>query len=202
MFKNRNIPTKAQEAAEDVFFGQIAIIWARWFLISAGAIIALWSGEEQFMMGIGALVILMTMNFFFHARYMTGKPVNQFMLLLGNMVDLAVITSLVIFWDQKHTGLNSHFFILYYPMVFSWALVFSPRITVIFCAITVAVYAITCLFFTNLSTFTMLNENQIQTLLSRLITLGAMGGLGTYYYRRQRDSLRALISGKPAPVFK
>ena len=31
----------AQESAEDIFFGQIAIIWARWFLIAAGAIIAL-----------------------------------------------------------------------------------------------------------------------------------------------------------------
>jgi hypothetical protein len=202
MFKNRYIPTKAQEAAEDVFFGQIAIIWARWFLIGAGSIITLWSGEDQFMMGVGALVILMTMNFFFHARYMTGKPVNQFMLLLGNIVDLAVVTSLVIFWDHKHTGLNSHFFILYYPMVFSWALVFSPRITVIFCTITVAVYAITCLFFTDLSTFAPLNENQLQGMLSRVITLGAMGGLGTYYYRRQRDSLRALISTKTAPMFK
>ena len=36
MFKNRIAPTKAQEAAEDIFFGQIAIIWARWFIILAG----------------------------------------------------------------------------------------------------------------------------------------------------------------------
>src|SRR4051812_32763894 len=97
MFKNRVAPTKAQEAAEDIFFGQIAIIWARWFLITAGAVVVLWAGEDQFMIGIIMLVVLMSMNFFFHGRYMMGKPVNQFLLLFGNLVDLAVITALVIF---------------------------------------------------------------------------------------------------------
>ena len=203
MFKNRVAPTKAQEAAEDIFFGQIAIIWARWFLIAAGAVITLWSGEDQFMTGIIALVILMVMNFFFHARYMTGKPVNQFLLLFGNMVDLAVVTSLVIFWSPGQTGLDSHFFILYYPMLFAWALVFSPRITIAFSVITLATYTMTCLGFTHFAHgHDMLTANQLQTLASRLITLGAMGGLGTYYYRRQRDSLRALVSAKMAPVFK
>lgn len=202
MFNTQAVSTKTREAAEDVYFGQIAIIWARWFLIAAGVIISLWSGEEQFMMGIGALIILMTMNFFFHMRYMTGRPVNQFMLLIGNMVDLAVVTSLVIFWNPNQTGLNNDFFILYYPMLFTWALVFPPRLTVGFSIITIAVYASACVFFTNTSSTTLLNENQWQFLAARLITLGAMGGLGTFYYRRQRDSLRALMTTKASPIFK
>lgn len=202
MFNTQAVPTKTREAAEDVFFGQIAIIWARWFLIAAGVVIALWSGEDQFMMGIGALVILMTMNFFFHMRYMTGRPVNQFMLLMGSMVDMAVVTTLVIFWNPSRTGLNNEFFILYYPMVFTWALVFPPRLTVGFSIIMIAVYTTACLFFTNVSTMTMLDENQWQALAARIITLGAMSGLGTYYYRRQRDSLRALLTTKASPIFK
>ena len=32
----RSIP---QEAAEDVFFGQVVMIWARWFLIAAGVLL-------------------------------------------------------------------------------------------------------------------------------------------------------------------
>lgn len=202
MFNTQAVSTKTREAAEDVFFGQIAIIWARWFLIAAGVLISLWSGEEQFMMGIGALVILMTMNFFFHMRYMTGRPVNQFMLLLGSMVDLAVVTSLVIFWNTNQTGLYNDFFILYYPMVFTWALVFPPRLTVGFSIITVAVYAAACIFFTHTSTLSLLNENELQALAARVITLSAMGGLGTFYYRRQRDSLRTLIASKASPIFK
>ena len=32
------IRSPEQEAAEDVFFGQSVIIWARWFVILAGAL--------------------------------------------------------------------------------------------------------------------------------------------------------------------
>ena len=38
--------SKAKESAEDIFFGQISIIWARWFLIAAGTVIALWSAID------------------------------------------------------------------------------------------------------------------------------------------------------------
>ena len=34
------VGTAEREAAEDVFFGQVVIIWARWFLIVAGAVLA------------------------------------------------------------------------------------------------------------------------------------------------------------------
>ena len=200
MLKNRIAPTKAQEAAEDIFFGQIAIIWARWFLIAAGAIITLSTADDQFMTAVITLVILMTMNFFFHGRYMTGKPVNQFLLLFGNMVDLGMITALVIFGNAHQTGVNSNFFVLYYPMLFTWALVFSPRITIVFSAITLALYTMACLFFSG--TPLMLDGAQIHTLIANMITLGAMSGLGTYYYRRQRDSLRALVAAKASPLFQ
>ena len=33
---------RTQEEAEDLFFGQVVIIWARWFVIAAGTIYALW----------------------------------------------------------------------------------------------------------------------------------------------------------------
>ena len=200
MFKTRIAPTKAQEAAEDIFFGQIAIIWARWFLITAGAVVVLWAGEDQFMVGILMLVVLMSMNFFFHARYLMGKPVNQFLLLLGNLVDLGMITALVIFGNAHQTGVNSNFFVLYYPLLFTWALVFSPRITIVFSAITLSLYTVACLFFSG--TPLVLDGGQIHTLIANIITLGAMSGLGTYYYRRQRDSLRALVAAKPSPLFQ
>ncbi len=202
MFKNRIIPTKAQEEAEDVFFGQIAIIWSRWFLIGAGTIIAMWSGidENQFTLGIITLVVLMSLNFYAHGRYLTGKPVNKFLLLGGNLIDVSVITTLVMFWGNGHTGLDSEFFILYYPMLFAWALVFSPRITILFTAITLGIYTAACVFSPNF--FLLLDKGGANPLISHLITLGSMGGLGTYYYRRQRDSLRALLSAKAAPMFR
>ena len=37
----------------------------------------------------------------------------------------------------------------------------------------------------------------VETLVARLITLGAMGGLGTYYWRIQRNRRRADMGGTP-----
>ena len=200
MLKNPNSRTRAQEAAEDVFFGQIVIIWARWFLIAAGAVITLWSATDmlQLTVAILTLIVLMAMNFFAHARYMTGQPVNKLMLLLANLVDLVIITVLISFWS-KQSGLNSNFFILYYPILFTWALVFSPSTTALFSLITLTAYTTACLVTT--APALMLSVAGFELLCIRLITLGAMAGLGTYYYRRQRDSLRKLSASKPLAQF-
>jgi hypothetical protein len=196
---NKSSNSKAQEAAEDIFFGQIVIIWARWFLIAAGAVVALWSAtdENQLILAILTVVVLMGMNFFVHGRYMTGKPVNKFLLLFANLIDVAVITLMVLFWPGQ-AGMNSNFFILYYPILLAWALVFSPEITIIFSLITLAVYTAACLLGGDVQLAWSIAG--FETLVARLITLGAMAGLGTYYYRRQRDSLRALTA-KPLPTF-
>lgn len=204
MFKNRAVPSQAQEAAEDVFFGQIAIIWARWFLIAAGMLVALssTSNDTQFYLGIASITILMTINFFAHGRYMMGKPINKLMLLTSSLVDLTVITTLVIFWGDGRSGINSNFFVLYYPLLFSWALVFSPRVTIGFSVIAISLYITACLIVALPNPPSLVSPQGFNTLASHIITLGAMSGLGTYYYRRQRDSLRALIASKPAPAFK
>ena len=41
------IRSAQQEAAEDIFFGQAVLIWARWFLIVAGAILVLWRFDDK-----------------------------------------------------------------------------------------------------------------------------------------------------------
>jgi len=199
---NQTYKSKTQEAAEDVFFGQIVIIWARWFLIAAGAVISLWSANEvdQLILAILTLTVLMGTNFFVHGRYMTGKPVNKFLLLVANLMDVTIITLLVALWNGQ-MGLESDFFILYYPILLAWALVFPPAITILFSLVTLVIYAAVCLLamdplvmFDNLA--------GLQMLTSRLITLGAMAGLGTYYYRRQRDSLRKMLAQPTLVAFK
>ena len=41
------IRNAAQEAAEDIFFGQAVIIWARWFVIAAVTVMMLWSSAKR-----------------------------------------------------------------------------------------------------------------------------------------------------------
>jgi hypothetical protein len=182
---------KAQEAAEDIFFGQITIIWARWFLIAAGAVIALLSaaGMFQFTITILIVIVLMGINFSMHGRYLIGKPANIFLLLVTSLADILIITFLVLTWSGA-VGLDSNFFILYYPMLFAFALVFPPSHAILYTLLTLGLYSATCLFTT--SPQLMFSIAGFELLSMRLITLGTMGALGTYYYRRQREALRML----------
>ena len=189
--------TPAQEAAEDIFFGQIVIIWARWFFIAAGAVLALWSASTVLELTGAILIVvaLMAINFFVHGRYLMERPANRLFLLGTSLLDLTIITLLLVNWQGK-VGLESPFFILYYPILFSFALVFPPRLTGIYTLIVLALYVGVCL---GLNPRIVTEINLINSLLTKLITLAAMSGLGTFYWRIQRDQRRAVI-GPAKPV--
>lgn len=48
----------AQEAAEDIFFGQLVIIVARWFLILAGTILVLWTAADAVQLGTAIIPVV------------------------------------------------------------------------------------------------------------------------------------------------
>lgn len=176
--------TSAREAAEDIFFGQVALLWARWFFIAAGAVIALWSATTaaQLLSTILVVVVLMGLNFFLHGRYLMEKPANQWLLMLVSWLDMAIIGGIVMLWPGAQ-GLKNEFYILFYPLVFAFALVFQPRFAVPYTLATLALYTTACLVHEALGIFTLGN---LEVFFMRVITLAAMGGLGTFYYRTIR----------------
>jgi hypothetical protein len=182
----------AREAAEDVFFGQIVIIWARWFFIIAAAILALWSAGTTVELTITMVLVmaLMGVNFFVHGRYLMEKPANQFMLVASSLFDVLIITAIVGTW-QGQSGARSQFFILYYPLVFAFSLVFAPRITAPFTLLVTSLYVLVCAWIDPTRVFTL---GGFEMLFMRTLTLAAMGGLGTFYWRVQRDRRRAVLS--------
>lgn len=183
-----------QEAAQDIFFGQVVLIWARWFFIAAGAILALWSARTVGELTATILVVvgLMAMNFFVHGRYLMEKPANRLLLLALSLLDLGLTTLFVINW-QGQGGLGSQFFIFYYPMVFAFALVFTPLVTIGYTGLVLTAYLLACLV-ANPAIVGQGTVSDFVTLVTRLITLAAMGGLGTYYWRIQRNRRRALAA--------
>lgn len=179
----------AQEAAEDIFFGQIVIIWARWFVIITGVIVVLWSSSNTAQLSAAVLMIvpLIAVNFFVHGRYLMEQPINQNLLLTLSLVDIMVITLIVIFW-QEPNGIMNPFFIFYYPILLAFAFVFSLRISVPYTLLALVLYTVACL----VSDSSFLNDPiQMKGLIIRLITLGAMGGLGGFYWRIQRGRRRS-----------
>jgi hypothetical protein len=176
----------AQEAAEDIFFGQSVMIWARWFVILAGAVLTLWTADTIAEITVNTLfiVVLMAMNFFLHGRYLTERPANRTLLLAISLLDLAAITAIVGAW-QDQVGLQSQFFVFYYPVVLAFAFVMPPRLTVGYTAAALAAYAAACLLAAGVP-----GTSELKLLVMRLITLASMGGLGTYYWRIQRKRRR------------
>ena len=190
--------TIQQESAEDIFFGQLVIIWARWFLIAAGIVLTLWTADTmtQVILGVVPVVALIAMNFYLHGRYLAERPANPALVAATSLVDLAVVTVVVLFWPGQG-GLQSQFFILYYPIVLAFAFVMSPRISLGYTAVAVSAYVGACV----ASGPSFLGDVElVETLVIRLIALSATGSLGAYYWRIQRNRRRSATESAGADL--
>jgi len=195
----REVRSHQQAALEDVFFGQSVILWARWSVILAGAVLVLWTSTtvQQLTQTFPFFLVLMAMNFFLHGRYVMGSPLNRSVVVAASIADLLLITAIVVFWPGS-VGLKNQFFVLYYPVVFAFALVFPRAIEAAYTALAILAYATACFV---LGTVSFANGAlDLKVLLMRLIVIAAMGFLGNYYFRIQRDRLRRASQGTPSAL--
>lgn len=192
----KEVRSHEQAALEDVFFGQSVILWARWSVILAGAVLVLWTSTTvaQLTGTFPFFLVLMAMNFFLHGRYVMGSPLNRTVVIAASIADLALITAIVIFWPGA-AGLNNQFFVLYYPVVFAFALVFPRAIEAGYTVLAIVAYATTCLVLSGPAVFAD-GALDLKTLIMRLVVMAAMGFLGNYYFRIQRDRLRRARTGE------
>jgi hypothetical protein len=180
--------TVEQEAAEDIFFGQLVIIYARWFVVIAMTILVLWSSNTVNQMVIGIILVmpLIILNFFIHGRYLMEKPANRLLLIILAIVDAIVISLIIAFWPGEN-GLFSQFYVFYYPIILAFAFVFTGRISAIYTLFVLILYSAVCVTF---SAGFLQDPVEIERLIIRLITMSAMGMIGVYYYRIQRRRRR------------
>ena len=192
----REVRTAKQAEQEDLFFGQSVILWARWSVIVSGIVLVLWTSSD-----IGLLtrtmpffLVLMAINFFLHGRYVMGSPLNRTAVTVASAVDLILITAIIVLWPGLH-GLNNQFFVLYFPVVFAFALVFTRKIEVAYTVLAIVLYTGACVF-TGTVPFDLGGLDKV--LVMRIIVIAAMGFLGNYYFRIQRDRLARLSQSKSA----
>ena len=192
----REVRTARQAEQEDLFFGQSVILWARWSVIVAGIVLVLWTSTDIALLTrtMPFFLVLMAINFFLHGRYVTGSPLNRVAVTVASVVDLILITAIVVLWPGSH-GMNNQFFVLYFPVVFAFALVFTRKIEAAYTALAVVLYTGACLF-TGTVPFDLGDTDK--TLVMRLIVIAAMGFLGNYYFRIQRDRLARLSKSRAA----
>ncbi|MBK5291141.1 MAG: hypothetical protein JJE04_05635 [Acidobacteriia bacterium] len=165
------------EAQEDIFYGQIVCITARWCIIAGSIFLALFHADDTGAMerSLIPLLILVAANFFLQGRYMMRSPANALLLQLLSFVDLAVITVIVM------NG-NPEFFVFYYPVALAYAMVFVRRLALIFTGVLAIGYTMVAVLVAPGIHF----NGDEETLAIRLVTLLGTTLLGTMYWRLQR----------------
>jgi hypothetical protein len=183
------VSVQDQDQSEDVFFGQVVIIVARYFLIVGILAVALssLSSSIELTMAVLPVIVFLGMNFFLHGRYLTERPANLRLVILTSVVDLVLVTAIVLVGPGE-TGLHSPFFVLYYPLVLAFAFVVPRRIEVAYTSLAVVLCAGAVFISSPGVLVTPLEQKE---LLLRLVTLAASGGIANYYWRMLRTRRRA-----------
>ena len=193
--------TVTQESAEDIFFGQVVTIWARWFLIVAGVFLTLWVTTDPARLAVAIIpvVALVAVNFYLHGRYLVERPANPALITLVGFIDLAIVTTAVLVWPGEH-GFHSPYYVLYFPVLLAFAFVMPRKLTIAYTAAAIAAYVGVSLLAALPSIPPFLADvDSAKAMTMRLIVMSAMGGLGTYYWTIQRNRRRALL-GEEADV--
>ena len=176
--------TSERAESEDIYFGQVASNWARWFIVGTGALLILWTSVDttKLIVGILPVVGLMVMNFYLHGRLLAGRPANRTLIWAAAAVDIGLIMGLIVLWPGS-TPLGNSLFVLFYPVLLAFAFVMPPRISIGCAAGVIAAYAALTVI---IDPMAITDIESVEMLIERLITLGAIGLLGAYYWRIQR----------------
>ncbi|MDP6666532.1 MAG: hypothetical protein QF357_03940 [Dehalococcoidia bacterium] len=192
---NTNADFQRREAAEDIFFGQVVINWARWFVIAAGVtmVMILTTNETELTIGIVPIVGLMVVNFYLHGRRLAQNPANRGLIAISSVLDLALITTMIAVGPAPaETGLGSQFYVAYFPVIAAFGFVMPRRFTVAYVAAAMVAYTVTCLVVnTQILDGSQVAPGQLEGLITRLIVIAAVGGLASHFWRVQRERRHA-----------
>ena len=192
----RNSMTMERDAAEDIFFGQAVIHWARWFVIAAGTGIILLTADttSSLILGIAPVLAMIALNFYIHGRRMVEKPANARMVIASSVIDVALITLAVAIGAGTDTrGLDSQFYVVYFPVVLAFAFVMQRPVTIAFTAATAVTYVTVCVVMgvTGIADTSPFHDSAtFESLVSRTTVLVATAGIGSYFWRIQRNRRR------------
>ena len=173
------------EDKEDIFYGQIVFIWARWVVISSALFLILFKADSvrDIQLPMIPMMFLIVFNFFIHGRYVMRRPANAMFLTIATLVDLTFVTFVIILGGGGTTGIDNPFFVLYYPLVLAFSLVFPRKITIACVSVLLVIYFLICLL---MEPGIELASGGEEILAVRIITILCTAILGTMYWRSQR----------------
>ena len=169
------------QTPEDLSHGQVVIIAARWILVGAGLLLALWNPDALGELRVQIMLILglAAGNFFLHSQVLMKKPVSAQIAYGASAADIAVISLIVIAAGGAPSGL----YVFYFPALLGISVAFRTEVTYTLAGAAMALYGL-------IAVATMVGGGEA-VLVTRLLMMGAVATCGNIYWRTERDRRRA-----------
>jgi hypothetical protein len=166
----------AREDSDDLRFGHIVIVTARWLLVVAGFAFLLYrpASVTEVAAGTVGVLAIAAANFWLHMQILLKRPVEPGWVHWACAADVLVISLLV----ALQGGLESKAFVFYYPAVLCFALVLPAAVTFGLTAAVLGAYGIICL---TAGDSPLQAEGSETILISRLLTLLAVAVVANRY---------------------
>ena len=177
-------------ATEDLTHGQVVIIAARWVLVGAGLLLALWNPDALGELQVQILLILdlAVGNFFLHSQVLMGRPVPPQVAYGASAADIAVISMIVI----AAGGFESGLFVFYLPAILGFSVAFRTEVTFAFAGAAVVLYGLIAL--------ATMGTDDGAVLLTRMIMMAGVAVCGTIYWRTEGERRRVAAESRETLV--
>ena len=175
-------PKKWFEPSEDLHRGQVVIIAARWILVGAGLMLALWNPDAVGELRVQLMLILglAVANFFLHSRVLMGQQVVPAVAYMASAVDISVISMII----AVGGGFESGAYVFYFPALMALSIAFRTEVTFVFTGSAMVLYGL-------IASAGMVGAEDGATVVARLLILAAVAVCGNVYYRTERDRRKA-----------
>jgi hypothetical protein len=159
----------------DLQHGQAVIVTARWLLVGAGLLLALWNPGSvgELRVQLGSVLLLAGANFALHAQLLMRRPLLEGVIYAASLADLALISILIL----SKGGFRSELYVFYFPALLALAVAFPRAVTLTVTAATLVVYGLI-----GLATAPP-GDGSLQAILTRLLMLAAVATCGQLYQR-------------------
>jgi hypothetical protein len=171
------IGDEREVATGEMAMGQKVVIAARWLLVTAGIVLALWSPAEsgQFRVQIILAIGLAMGNFYLSTQALRNKATLPGVALVASAADVVVITAIV----AAQGGFDSNLYVFYFPAALAMGVAFRAPVALTLLAATLLTYGITA--------GVTSGPGEAQFIVTRLITIAAVAVCGVVYRQVETD---------------
>lgn len=172
---------------EDLAYGQIVIVTARWILTLSALFLALWNADDiaQLRLQIIVLFLLAGGNFYLHSQILMRRPVTPKLVYMASAGDLAVITILII----RASGFDSGSYVYYFPAILAFSVAFPSKLTSTYVGGVIVAYSIISILTPGFD----FNSSNFSILVIRLLMISAIGITGNRYWQIEGTRRQAAV---------